>query len=87
VWADGESRVPIVFWGRSLGTAVAAYAATVRKPDGLVIESGFPDARSIVRDSLLFRILSPFGSYGSRRATSSIARASQCSSCTAIATA
>jgi fermentation-respiration switch protein FrsA (DUF1100 family) len=63
VWADGESRVPIVFWGRSLGTAVAAYAATVRKPDGLVIESGFPDARSIVRDSLLFRILSPFGSY------------------------
>jgi fermentation-respiration switch protein FrsA (DUF1100 family) len=63
VWADADSRIPLVFWGRSLGTPIAAYAATVRTPAGLVIESGFPDARSIVRGSLLFTILSPFATY------------------------
>jgi fermentation-respiration switch protein FrsA (DUF1100 family) len=63
VWPDAGPRIPVLFWGRSLGTTIAAYAATIRKPDGLVVESGFPDARSIVRESLLFRILSPFGTY------------------------
>lgn len=63
VWAlPGESR-PIVYWGRSLGTAVAAYAATRRAPDGIIIESGFPDARSIVRSDPLLAFLSLFASY------------------------
>jgi hypothetical protein len=30
---------------------MAAYAATRRAPDGLILESGFPDARSLVRSS------------------------------------
>jgi fermentation-respiration switch protein FrsA (DUF1100 family) len=63
VWSDADAHVPTVFWGRSLGTTVAAYAATVRKPDGLVIEAGFPDGRAVVRDSLLFRALSLFATY------------------------
>jgi fermentation-respiration switch protein FrsA (DUF1100 family) len=63
VWTDGDARVPTIFWGRSLGTAVAAYAATVRKADGLVIESGFPDGRSIFRGSPLFAVLSLFATY------------------------
>src|SRR5262245_8772265 len=36
-WPEGDARVPTIFWGRSLGGAVAAYAATVRKPDGLIL--------------------------------------------------
>jgi len=63
VWTDADGQVPTIFWGRSLGTAVAAYAATVRKPDGLVIESGFPQARALVRDSPILAFLSLFASY------------------------
>jgi fermentation-respiration switch protein FrsA (DUF1100 family) len=63
VWTDGDARVPTIVWGRSLGAAVAAYAATVRKPDGLIIESGFPDARSIVRGSPVLAVLSLFATY------------------------
>ena len=48
-WKGLRPKTPIVYWGRSLGTAMAAYAATVRAPDGLILESGFPDARSLVR--------------------------------------
>lgn len=55
--------VPVVYWGRSLGVAMAAYAATIRKPDGLILESGFPDARSLMRGSLLLRFLALFSSY------------------------
>lgn len=53
----------VVYWGRSLGTAVAAYAATRRPPDAIVLESGFPDARSIVRSSPLLAVLSWFSTY------------------------
>jgi len=63
VWADADARVPTIYWGRSLGTTVAAYAATVRKPDGLILESGFPTARSVVRGSPVLFVLSVFASY------------------------
>src|SRR5439155_1649334 len=33
-WHDADSRTPIVYWGRSLGTAMAAYAAS-RGPTGM----------------------------------------------------
>lgn len=54
---------PIVYWGRSLGTAVAAHAATVRPPDAIVIEAGFPDARSLVRSSPPLAFLALFSTY------------------------
>jgi fermentation-respiration switch protein FrsA (DUF1100 family) len=57
------SQVPIVYWGRSLGVAMAAYASTIRKPDGLILESGFPDVRALIRGSLLLRLLAPFSTY------------------------
>jgi fermentation-respiration switch protein FrsA (DUF1100 family) len=44
---------PIVYWGRSLGGAVAAYAATRQQPAGIIIEGGFPDARSLFGSSPL----------------------------------
>jgi len=52
-WPDRDSRIPLVYWGRSLGGAMAGYGATVRAPDGVIVESGFPDARSVVRGSPL----------------------------------
>ena len=42
---------------------MAAHAATVRAPDGLILESGFPDARALVRTSPLLAFLALFSSY------------------------
>lgn len=58
----GDSH-PVVYWGRSLGAAMAAYAATLRKPDGLILEAGFPDVRTVVRDSPVLHALSWLSSY------------------------
>lgn len=62
-WPADDGRTPIVYWGRSLGGAVAAYAATVRKPDGIIIEAGFPSARAAIKGSPLLAALSVFSSY------------------------
>jgi fermentation-respiration switch protein FrsA (DUF1100 family) len=62
-WPEAERGLPLVYWGRSLGGAMAAYAATVRKPDGVIIEAGFPDARSAVRGSPVLAVLSLLASY------------------------
>ena len=43
--------------GSIAGVAMAAYAAIVRKPDALILESGFPDARSLLRGSPLLSLL------------------------------
>jgi uncharacterized protein len=56
-------RVPLVYWGRSLGTTMAAYAASRRPPDGVILESGFADMRSLLRDSPPMAFLSLFSSY------------------------
>ena len=37
-WGNSRPAVPVVYWGWSLGVAMAAYAATVRAPDGLILE-------------------------------------------------
>jgi len=55
--------VPLVFWGRSLGTTMAAYAATHTRPQGLILESGFPDMGSVIQSSWFLRFLSLFSSY------------------------
>ena len=62
-WPDDGAPMPTVFWGRSLGTVFASYAATVRKPDGLIVESGFPSARAAVRGSPVLAVLSLFATY------------------------
>ena len=54
---------PRVYWGRSLGVVMASYAATVHAPDGLILESGFPSAQSLLRDSPLMFVLSRLASY------------------------
>jgi hypothetical protein len=62
-WRDASGGTPVVYWGRSLGVAMAAYAATVRSPDGLILESGFPDARSVLRTSPVLAFLALFSTY------------------------
>jgi fermentation-respiration switch protein FrsA (DUF1100 family) len=54
---------PRLYWGRSLGVVMAAYAATIHAPDGVILESGFPSARSLLRGSPLLFVLSSFASY------------------------
>jgi len=54
---------PLVYWGRSLGTAVAAYAATKRPPDGVIAEAGFPSARPLLRGSPVLAVLALFSTY------------------------
>jgi hypothetical protein len=58
-----ERREPVVYWGRSLGVVMAAYAATIQAPDALILEAGFPDARSVLRSSPLLAVLGLFSSY------------------------
>lgn len=58
-----QDRTPVVYWGRSIGSAVAAYAASRHAPDGLVLESPFPDVRRILSNNAVLWGLSLFSSY------------------------
>lgn len=58
-----QDRTPVVYWGRSIGSAVAAYAASRHAPDGLVLESPFPDVRRILSNNAVLWTLSLFSSY------------------------
>jgi uncharacterized protein len=62
-WQRTPSPVPVVYWGRSLGGTMAAYAATIRPPDGIILESSFPDVRALLRESPLMAFLARFSSY------------------------
>jgi fermentation-respiration switch protein FrsA (DUF1100 family) len=61
--AGAERGAPLIYWGRSLGATMAAYAATVHRPDGIIVEAGFPDVRALVRSSPPLALLSVFSSY------------------------
>jgi fermentation-respiration switch protein FrsA (DUF1100 family) len=61
--AQPQRPLPVVYWGRSLGTAMAAYATTIAAPNGVIFESGFPDARSVARTSPVLAVLAVFSSY------------------------
>ena len=54
---------PLVFWGRSLGGPIAAAATQTFVPDGLVLESSFPDKAAVIRSNPLLRMLNLFGAY------------------------
>lgn len=58
-----RDTLPLIYWGRSLGTAMAAYASKVRSPDGVVLEAGFPAARTILESNPLLLTLSLLGRY------------------------
>lgn len=60
---DRSQSIPTIYWGRSLGATMGAYAATVQAPDGIILESGFVNAGAVVRDSPILLVLSVFSSY------------------------
>lgn len=55
--------VPRIYWGRSLGTVTAAYAASRKPPSGVVLEAGFPSMRSVLETNPLMWALSWVSSY------------------------
>lgn len=55
--------LPVIYWGRSLGATMAAYAASLREPDGLILEAAFPSMRAVVRSNPILWALSWFSSY------------------------
>ena len=55
--------VPVIHWGRSIGSAVAAYTASTTPPDALVLESPFADVLAIIGRNPVMRVLHLFSSY------------------------
>jgi fermentation-respiration switch protein FrsA (DUF1100 family) len=62
-WRRRRQDVPVIYWGRSIGTAFAAYATTIRKPDALVLETPFSDADALLQNVPALRILARLSSY------------------------
>jgi fermentation-respiration switch protein FrsA (DUF1100 family) len=54
---------PLVYWGRSLGGTVAAAASRTVAPDGLILESTFPDKAAVIRANPVLRTLNVFSNY------------------------
>jgi uncharacterized protein len=74
IYADAEAAArhavanrrpdrPLIYWGRSLGGAVAAAAARAATPDAVILESTFPDKASVLRRNPVMRLLNVFASY------------------------
>ena len=55
--------VPTLYWGRSLGCAVASHAARASAPDALILESPFADVRSLFAGNPVMTVLGLFASY------------------------
>lgn len=58
-----QANVKTIYWGRSLGCAVASYAAMKRPPDALILESPFANVRSLFAGNPLMLTLSVFSTY------------------------
>ena len=58
-----RTGTPTFYWGRSLGCAVASYAARMSSPDALILESPFPDVRSLFAGNPVMTVLGLFASY------------------------
>jgi fermentation-respiration switch protein FrsA (DUF1100 family) len=58
-----KADTPVIYWGRSIGSPVAAQAATVLPPDALVLESPMPDVRSLLKTNPVMWLLSFLSSY------------------------
>lgn len=55
--------LPLLYWGRSLGSTLAAYAASQHAPSGLILEAGFPSMRAVLETNPVLWVLSWFASY------------------------
>jgi hypothetical protein len=59
---SGPTR-PLIFWGRSLGGPIAAAATRTVTPDGLILESTFPDKAAVLRSQPVLRLLNLLAAY------------------------
>ncbi len=48
----------VIYWGRSLGGTISAYATTVRKPDAVILEASFPSKYSLLDHNPALKVLS-----------------------------
>lgn len=55
-----SDQIPLIYWGRSLGGSIAAYAAGQFPPTGLILETSFPSKSSLLEDYPRFRPFGPF---------------------------
>ena len=55
--------VPVIYWGRSIGSPVAAHAAVQAAPDALVLETPWPEVRAVLRTNPILWALSFLSSY------------------------
>jgi len=60
---QARGDLPLIYWGRSLGATMAAYAATRRPAHGIVLEAGFPSMRSVLETNPVLWALSWVSSY------------------------
>jgi uncharacterized protein len=63
VWTRMKPSGRVIYWGRSLGVSMAAYAATKHEPGALILESGFPSAGSLFRAPSPMAFLALFSTY------------------------
>ena len=54
---------PVIYWGRSIGSPVAASAISLLRPSAVVLESPMPDVRSLLRTNPVLWLLSFLSSY------------------------
>ena len=58
-----RAGVPVLFWGRSVGSPVAASSISAARPSAVVLESPMPDVRSLLRSNPILWLLSFLSSY------------------------
>lgn len=58
-WATSKTNQPIVIYGRSLGSAVAAYLAAKIQPELLILETPFDELRGVL-SGILFNVTKVF---------------------------
>jgi Putative lysophospholipase. len=75
IYRDGEAAtayfaqrlrkqgIRTIYWGRSLGCAVASYTAAKTAPDALVLEAPFPDVAFLFARNPVMRVMSIFSTY------------------------
>ncbi len=56
-------HLPVVYWGRSLGGCIAAYAAARFPPSGLILETAFPSKESLLEEYPQLRLVRYFSRY------------------------
>jgi len=53
-------QIPMIYWGRSLGSCVAAFTSSQIPPDALILESAFRSKAALVQYYPQFRFFHPF---------------------------